>query len=74
MARANMKRLVEDAELRVQRGQSRLDRQREAVAVLERTGRDATMAKRALKILAKALAVHIADRDGLTKRQARITR
>ena len=59
--------------MRVQRGQRHLDRQREAVAVLERADRDATMAKRLLKILEKALAVHIADRDRLTKRRARIT-
>jgi hypothetical protein len=68
MARANLKHLVEDAELRVQRGQSRLDRQRKAVAALERADQDATMAKRLLKILEKALAIHVADRDRLTKR------
>jgi hypothetical protein len=70
MACANLEHLVEDAELRVQRRQSRLDRQREAVAALERADRDAPMAKRALKILEKALAVHVADRDRLTKRRA----
>jgi hypothetical protein len=37
---------------------------------LERADRDATMAKRVLKILEKALAVHVADRDRLTKRLA----
>ena len=71
MARANLKHLLEDAEMRVQRGQSRLNRQREAVAALERADRDATLAKRALKILEKALAVHVADRDQLAKRLAR---
>jgi hypothetical protein len=71
MARANLKHLLEDAEMRVQRGQSRLNRQREAVAALERADRDATLAKRALKILEKALAVHVADRDRLAKRLAR---
>ena len=71
MARANLKHLLEDAETRVQRGQSRLNRQREAVAALERADRDATLAKRALKILEKALAVHVADRDRLAKRLAR---
>ena len=71
MARANLKTLLEDAEMRVQRGQSRLNRQREAVAALERADRDATLAKRALKILEKALAVHVADRDRLAKRLAR---
>ena len=35
MAHANLKHLLEDAEMRVQRGQRRLDRQREAVAVLD---------------------------------------
>ena len=71
MARANLKHLLEDAEMRVQRGQRRLDRQREAVAALKRADRDATMAKRVLKILEKALAVHVADRDRLTKRLTR---
>jgi hypothetical protein len=69
MARVTLKHLVEDAELRVQRGQDRLDRQREAVAALERadrhaTHRDATMAKRRVKILEKALAVHVGDGTG----------
>jgi hypothetical protein len=41
MARANPKHLIEDAEMRVQRGQRRLDRQREAVAALQRADRDA---------------------------------
>ena len=71
MVRANLKHLLEDAEMRVQRGQRRLDRQREAVATLERADRDATMAMRVLKILEKALAVHVADRDRLKKRLAR---
>jgi hypothetical protein len=63
MARANLKHLLEDAEMRLQRGQRHLDRQREAVAALERAGQDLTTAKRVLKILEKALAVHIADQD-----------
>jgi hypothetical protein len=63
MARANLKHLLEDAEMRLQRGQRHLDHQREAVAALERAGQDLTTAKRVLKILEKALAVHIADRD-----------
>jgi hypothetical protein len=71
MARANPKHLLEDAEMRVQRGQSRVDRQREAVAVLERVDQDTTTAKRLLKILEKALAIHVADRDRLAKRLAR---
>jgi hypothetical protein len=74
MARANPKHLIEDAEMRVQRGQRRLDRQREAVAALQRADRDATMAQRVLKILEKALAVHVADRDRLTKRLTRTSR
>ena len=57
--------------MRVQRGQSRLDRQREAVAVLERADQYATKAKRLLKIFEEALAIHVADRDRLTKRLAR---
>ena len=68
MPRANLKHLVEDAELRAQRAQRRLDRQREAVAALERADQDATKAKRYLRILEKALAIHVADWDRLTKR------
>lgn len=71
MARANPKHLLEDAEMRVQRGQSRVDRQRKAVAVLERVDQDTTTAKRLLKIFEKALAIHVADRDRLAKRLAR---
>ena len=56
------------------RTKPRLDRQHKAVAALERADQDATKAKRFLKILEKALAVHIADRDRLTTRRARITR
>jgi hypothetical protein len=70
MARANLKHLLEDPEMRVQRGQRHLDRQRESVAALERADRDTTMAKRLLKNLEKALAIHVADRDRLTKRLA----
>jgi hypothetical protein len=44
------------------------------VAALERADRDATMATRMLKILEKALAVHVADRDRLTKRLMRTSR
>ena len=40
------------------------------VAALERADRDATTAKRFLKVLEKALAIHVADRDRLTKRLA----
>ena len=72
--RLTLKQHLEDAALRVQRAQNRLDRQRKAVAALERTDQDTTKAKRFLKILEKALAVHIADRDRLTTRRARITR
>ena len=71
MARANLKHLVEDAEMRVQRGQRRLDHQREAVAALGRAGQDATTAKRVVTILEKVLAIHVADQDRLTKRLAR---
>ena len=54
--RLTLKQHFEDAELRVQRAQRRLDRQREAVAALERADRDAAKAKRYLRILEKALA------------------
>jgi hypothetical protein len=65
--RITLKQHLEDAELRVQRAQRRLDRQREAVAALERADRDAAKAKRYLKILEEALAIHVADRDRVAK-------
>jgi hypothetical protein len=66
--RLTLKQHLEDAELRVQRAHHRLDRQREAVAALEPADRDA--AKRYLRILEKALAIHVADRDRLAKQLA----
>jgi hypothetical protein len=45
MAPANLKHLVEDAELRVQRGQRNIDRQREIVSALKRADQDVTIAK-----------------------------
>ncbi len=68
--RLTLKQHLEDAELRVQRAQRRLDRQREAIAALERADRDAAKAKRYLRIFEKALAIHVADRDRLAKRLA----
>ena len=69
--RVTLKQHLEDAELRVQRAQRRRDQQREAVAALERADRDGAKAKRYLRILEKALAIHVADRDRLAKRHAR---
>ena len=69
--RLTLKQHLEDAELRVQRAQRRLARQREAIGALERTDQDATKAKRFLRILEKALAIHVADRDRMAKRHAR---
>jgi hypothetical protein len=66
MVLTNPKLLVETAKLRVLRAQHHLDRQREAVAALERAGQDATTSKRLLKISERALATHAADRDRLT--------
>ena len=66
MAPTNPKFLVETAKLRVQRAQRHLDRQREAVAALERAGQDTTTAKRLLKISERAFATHVADRVRLT--------
>jgi|HubBroStandDraft_6_1064221.scaffolds.fasta_scaffold2197520_1 hypothetical protein len=68
--RITLKQQLEDAEQRVQRAQDRLDRQREAVTTLERAGRDTAKAKRYLRLLEKALAIHIADQDRLTKQLA----
>jgi hypothetical protein len=72
MAQANLKHLVEDAELRVQRSLRYLDRQREAVSSLEQTNRDATTAKRLLAISKKAFEIHLADRVRLTQRAGRV--
>jgi hypothetical protein len=69
--RLTLKQHLEDAELRVQRAQRRVARQREAIGALERIDQDATKAKRFLRILEKALAIHVADRDRLAKRHAR---
>ena len=68
--RLTLKQHLEDAELRVERGQNRLDRQRQAVDALEQADRDAAKAKRYLRIFEKALAIHVADRDRLAKRLA----
>jgi hypothetical protein len=72
MARANLKHLVEDAELRVQRGQRNIDRQAEVISALERDNRDTTMPKALLKIFEKANEIHIADRDRLVKDRGRL--
>jgi hypothetical protein len=50
MKRALLQRHLEEAESRVERGQRNVDRQREAVADLERDDQDATIAKVLLKI------------------------
>ena len=63
--RITLNQHLEDAELRVQRAQ-----QREALAALEGADRDTAKAKRYLRILEKALAIHVADRDRLTKQLA----
>ena len=68
--RLTPKQHLEDVELRAQRGQNRLDRQHEAVAALERADRGVAKAKRYLRILEKALAIHVADPDRLAKRLA----
>jgi hypothetical protein len=68
--RITLKQHLEDAELRLQRARRRLDRQRETVAALERAERDTAKAKRYLRILEKALAIHVAERDRLTKQLA----
>jgi hypothetical protein len=68
MAKANLKHLVEDAELRVQRSLRYLDHQREAVSSLEQSNRDATTAKRLLAISKNAFEIHVADRVRLTQR------
>jgi hypothetical protein len=66
MDQANLKHLVEDADLRVQRARRYVDRQREAVSSLEETNRDATTAKRLLAISERAFTINVANRDRLT--------
>ena len=58
---------MQDAELRVQRGQRNIDRQRETVSALERADQDATIARALLKIFEKANEIHVGDRDRLIK-------
>jgi hypothetical protein len=70
MAGANLKHLLEDAEMRVQRGQRNIDHQREVISALELDGQDATIAKALLKIFEKANEIHVADRDRLIKELA----
>ena len=70
MARANLKHLLEDTELRVQRGQRNADRQREAVSALECADHDAAIAKRLLILFDKANEIHVADRDRIIKELA----
>ena len=65
MTRANLKHLLEVAQLCVERGRRNADQQREAVTALERGGQDATTAKRLLEISEQALATHAANRDRL---------
>ena len=74
MAQANLKHLVEDANLRVQRARRYVDRQREAVSSLEQTNQDATTAKRLLAISKKAFEIHLADRVRLTQSAGRAVR
>jgi hypothetical protein len=68
--RITLKQHLEDAELRVQRAQLPLGRQRASIAALERADRDTAKAKRYFGILEKALAIHVADRDRLAKQLA----
>jgi hypothetical protein len=70
MKRALLRRHLEEAESRVERGQRNVDRQREAVADLERDDQDATIAKVLLKIFEKANESHVADRDRLVQELA----
>jgi hypothetical protein len=68
--RITLKQHLEDAELRLQRAQLRLDIQRKSVAAMERASQDARKAKRYLRVLEKALAIHAADRDRFAKQLA----
>jgi hypothetical protein len=65
-----LQRHIEEAESRIQRGQRNVDHQRKTISDLERDNQDATIAKALLRILEKALAVHVAERDQLLKELA----
>ena len=70
MTRANLKHLLQDTELRVQRGQRNADRQREGVWALECADHDAAIAKRLLILFEKSNEIHVADRDRIIKELA----
>jgi hypothetical protein len=70
MKRALLKRHLEEAESRIQRGQRNVDHQRKTVSDLERDNQDATIATALLGMFEKALAGHVADRDQLLKQLA----
>ena len=70
MKRALLKRHLEEAESRIQRGQRNVDHQRKTVLDLERDNQDATIATALLGMFEKALAGHVADRDELLKQLA----
>ena len=59
MTRANLKHLLQDVELRVQRGQRNADRQREGVWALECADHDAAIAKRLLILFEKSNEIHV---------------
>ena len=67
MKRALLRRHIEEAESRVQRGQRNVDHQRKTVSDLERENQDATIAKALLRMFEKALTVHVAARHQLIK-------
>ena len=70
MTRANLKHLLEDTELRVQRGQRNADRQRESVWALPCGGHGAAIAKRLLILFEKSNEIHVADRGRIIKELA----
>jgi len=70
MTRANLKHLLQDTELRVQRGQRNADRQREGVWALACAGHGAAIAKRLLILFEKSNEIHVADRDRIIKELA----
>jgi hypothetical protein len=70
MKQTLLKRHLDEAESRIQRGRRNVDHQRKAVSDLERDSQDATIARALLGLFEKALAVHVADRDQLLKELA----
>ena len=68
MAGLDLWQLINEAEKRVQRGELKIAHQREIISMLERSGRNASAAKRLLNFLERTQASDVVDRDWLVTR------